>query len=254
MEGATGYSRKAYDETEGEIHAVAQSVDAGATVEELREKLAQQEGLVSKRKRLHGEAWDQAIAEDAARNQEIADTQKREELLSRLHENAGIKEATAHAGQANAEHADLGHESAQADEKELQAEELYKSLDLSRGRKEVFGSRKFVENNSGSLLDRIKFGLGQEAWNHEEKRKKFFGASMGVGALGVVGGLAGAAAAGSAGATFLGLTGSTLLLGGILGIGGSAVAVGALGWAGMKAGHALKEWRHEKAFNKLKFG
>lgn len=98
LENGKGYSRQAYEDTEKGIKDVVDSIDASAPVEQLREKFAEQNELVGEKETLHNEAWDQAVAENTARDetkvsqeaQKAAEQSEAAELLKKMHENAGM--------------------------------------------------------------------------------------------------------------------------------------------------------------------
>jgi hypothetical protein len=114
------------------------------------------------------------------------------------------------------------------------AENLYKSLNLSRGFKEG----KYQGASNENISEKIRLGLADEEWNDSDTRRKTL---ITTGSAAVIG------AAATMGAGFL--APSLLAVGGIASVG--IAAIGGLGWAGMKAYHALKERRHRKAFDKL---
>jgi len=144
----------------------------------------------------------------------------------------------------------LSPEQLEQQERQKGMEKLFESLDLSRGGKEE-GSQDVT---NGSLLRKIEFGLADEKWNDGEKRKKLFLGAVGTAAVSFVGGLGGMLAAGGEGAgVLLGYTGASIGLAG-LSFAGAALAVGGIGWLGMKALHALKERKHKKTFDKLIHG
>jgi len=98
LENGKGYSRQAYEDTEKGIKNVVDSIDASAPVEQLREKFAEQNELVGEKETLHNEAWDQAAAENTARDEakvsleakKAAEQSEAAELLKKMHENAGM--------------------------------------------------------------------------------------------------------------------------------------------------------------------
>ncbi len=92
-----GYSRKAYEEKEGDIQNIARSVDKTTSVEELRAKFADMETNIADKEALHSEAFDQATAENAERDaaKETAERAASEQaeaakLLEQMRAKAGL--------------------------------------------------------------------------------------------------------------------------------------------------------------------
>lgn len=179
--------------------------------------------------------------------QRVAEQSEAEELLKRMHENADIKQEAAavtprvEKKQEKPVTKEMISSSEQVQQQEM--EKLYGSLDLPRREGEgVLYSRESLDEEGTGIRGKIKTGLAGEVYNDGKRREKFFkGALLTAGA---------GTAVGIGGMTFLGV--GTAALG--FGTGGLALGVGALGWAGMKAFHAWKERKHEKAFDAVKYG
>lgn len=183
----------------------------------------------------------------AIETQRVAEQSEAAKLLKQMHENAGSKEevGAVASNMESRQERTVTPEKAPSSEQLAQQEmqKLYESLDLASGDKNVFDSRKSVEANSGeSIQSKLSVGLAAEQSYDDQKRGKFFkGALLTAGA---------GTAVGIGGMTFLGV--GTAAFG--FATGGLSLAAGGLGWAGMKAFHAWKERKHEKAFDTLKYG
>lgn len=316
LENGKGYSRQAYENTEKGIKDVVDSIDASAPVEQLREKFAEQNELVGEKETLHNEAWDQAVAENTARDeakvsqemQKAAEQSEAAELLKKMHENAGIKPESAipngssqedpkafsdlsgliTSGELDATLANIGPrldkstkysveqkealskviekrsqelkekgtERLAQQEKEEELNKLYESLNLppnKQGADNLY-SRESVDKEGG-IGHKIDQGLRGEIYNDRKKREKFAIGSAFTGGFTTLASLGALIASGTEASVF-GYSGAALATAGF-GIGAAGLgilAVGGLGWAGMKAWHAYKERRHEKKFLKLAHG
>jgi hypothetical protein len=185
------------------------------------------------------EETESTSSAQAIESQRAAEQNEAAELLQKMHENASTKsEATV------TKETILSPEQLRRQERRNELNTLAKSLDLSEDvRKDGY---------EGVRIDDLL--LNEEA-HDREKRENLMRRAVLTGGVGAIAGFGGMLAAVGTGATVLGYSGSTLAamaLGvGVVGIGGGALAIGGLGWAGMKAFHAVKEWRHRRALDKI---
>ncbi len=81
------YSREAYESTEENVENLASSVNESSPIDELREKSGQMEEFLAQRESMHSEAWNQASAENALRDEQASSQKEAAELLKRLRAN-----------------------------------------------------------------------------------------------------------------------------------------------------------------------